>query len=137
MFIRRQLFLFILALGLFNASAFAQTETSARSAQAKSSAAAVTAASNAGGGVRFTAPAEALQLRLELYAAGGERVFDSGLRAGNVLDWQSSDAPQGLGDVYWDFKNYRGQWAKDPGSLLRSTLIPNKASVRASLHVDD
>ncbi|MDQ1611369.1 MAG: hypothetical protein QOG00_1300 [Pyrinomonadaceae bacterium] len=97
MFIRRQLFLFILALGLFNAGAFAQTETSARSAQAKSSAT-VTAASNAGGGVRFTAPAEALQLRLELYAAGGERVFDSGLRAGNVLDWQSSDAPQGLGD---------------------------------------
>jgi hypothetical protein len=98
MYIRRNLFLFILALSLFTANAFAQTETAAGSAQAQRAAeTTVTAAANAVG-VRFAAPADALQLRLELYAADGTRVYDSGARAGNVLDWKPSDAPQGVTD---------------------------------------
>jgi hypothetical protein len=97
MYLRRNLFLFILASSLFTANAFAQTETAAGSAQATRAETTVTAATNAVG-VRFAAPADALQLRLELYAADGTRVFDSGARAGSVLDWKPSDAPQGIAD---------------------------------------
>jgi hypothetical protein len=101
MFIRRQLALAILTLSLLTQT-FAQSAQTAQdgAAQAKPEAAATTAvtASVAGSGVRFAAPAAALQLRLEIYAANGERVFDSGARQGSVLDWQPADVAQGLAD---------------------------------------
>ncbi|HZS04977.1 MAG TPA: tail fiber domain-containing protein [Blastocatellia bacterium] len=50
----------------------------------------VTAAA-AGGRVRFAAPGEVVQLRLEVFAAGGEKLFDSDFRAGNLLDWPVED----------------------------------------------
>lgn len=37
--------------------------------------------------VRFVAPGTVLQLRLEVYNEAGEKVFDTELRGGNVLDW--------------------------------------------------
>jgi hypothetical protein len=86
-----------LTLILISTPAFAQTEQPAPNAQAAQQGAVT--ASVAGGGVRFAAPdGEALQLRVELYAANGERVFDSGTRPGSVLDWQPSDAGQGMAD---------------------------------------
>jgi hypothetical protein len=86
-------------LSLFTTQTFAQAEqTPAQSAQQGTPSAAAVTASVAGNGVRFAAPAEALQLRLELYAANGERVFDSGTRPGNVLDWQPADVAQGVAD---------------------------------------
>jgi trimeric autotransporter adhesin len=52
------------------------------------------AASSTNAGVRFVAPGEARRVRLEVYTATGERLFDSGFRAGGIYDWDG----QGLGD---------------------------------------
>jgi hypothetical protein len=73
------------------------TQNDDAAAPAKSSAAAVVASATEAG-ARFTAPAEALQIRLEVYAAAGERVFDSGARQGSILDWTPSDAGRALAD---------------------------------------
>jgi hypothetical protein len=97
---RRKLFFVILILSILTSNVFAQAESAAQPQQqdAASTTPAVVTASATGSGVRFAAPAGAVQLRLELYAANGERIFDSGVRQGSVLDWQTADAPQGVGD---------------------------------------
>jgi hypothetical protein len=41
--------------------------------------------------LRFAALGELLELRLEVIASTGDAVFDSGFKAGNVLDWQAAD----------------------------------------------
>ena len=91
----RYLSLVILFLLLFANAALAQTDTNAPGTQLN---APPVTASLAASGLRLVAPAQVSQLRLELYAANGERVFDSGQRPGNVLDWQPGDVPQGLAD---------------------------------------
>ncbi|HEX7314779.1 MAG TPA: tail fiber domain-containing protein [Pyrinomonadaceae bacterium] len=52
------------------------------------------AASSTTSGVRFVAPGAARRVRLEVYTADGSRVFDSGFRAGGILDWDG----RGLSD---------------------------------------
>ncbi len=52
------------------------------------------AASSTAAGVRFVAPGEARRVRLEVYTASGERLFDSGFRAGGIYDWDG----RGLAD---------------------------------------
>jgi hypothetical protein len=52
------------------------------------------AAASTASGVRFVAPGPARRVRLEVYTAAGERLFDSGPRAGSILDWDG----QGLAD---------------------------------------
>ena len=51
-------------------------------------------ASSTAAGVRFVAPGEARRVRLEVYAADGSRLFDSGFRAGGVYEWDG----RGLAD---------------------------------------
>ncbi|MCA1614711.1 MAG: hypothetical protein LC795_11330 [Acidobacteria bacterium] len=58
----------------------------------------VTAAATADGGVRFVAPAGALRMRLEVFSAAGEKVFDTGAREGGVLNWATGEAAQGGAD---------------------------------------
>src|SRR5438445_7739978 len=50
----------------------------------------VTAASS-GEAVRFSAPGNIIAMRVEIYAATGEKVFDSGQQEGNLLDWRWQD----------------------------------------------
>jgi hypothetical protein len=134
MFIRRNLFFAILALAIFTTNVLAQAESAARPSQqdapAATAAAAVTAATT-GSGVRFAAPAEAVQLRLELYTANGERVFDSGARQGSVLDWQPTDVPQGMGDGSYlcvlTVKDLQGKASQRIGTL---SLQSGRASVQ-------
>jgi hypothetical protein len=97
MFVRRYLFLASLALLLCTTSALAQPEPAATEGRPAAKTQTATAAV-ADKGIRFTAPAETAQLRLEIYSAAGERVFDSGPRPGSVLDWQPADVAQGLAD---------------------------------------
>src|SRR4051812_5772415 len=63
-------------------------------AQSAAAAAAVVTASSTASGVRFVSPSDARRIRLEVYTQAGERLFDSGLRAGNIVDWNA----QGLAD---------------------------------------
>jgi len=41
--------------------------------------------------VRFVAPGTVIQVRLEVYNEAGQKVFDTELRGGNVLDWLLQD----------------------------------------------
>jgi len=41
--------------------------------------------------VRITAPSSIVQMHLEVYAPGGEKVFDQEIRGGNVVDWHPQD----------------------------------------------
>src|ERR1041384_7980291 len=96
MYLRRYLFFAFIALSLLANQACAQTaDTDTQPSQTDSTAVTATVASNH---LRFAAPAQVLQLRLELYAATGERVFDSGVHQGNLFDWQTADVAQGLTD---------------------------------------
>jgi len=50
-------------------------------------------------GLRFTSADGSAGMRLEIYSAAGERVYDSGRRAGSILDMSAADAAQaGLAD---------------------------------------
>ena len=42
--------------------------------------------------VRFVAPGTVIQVRLEVYNEAGQKVFDTELRGGNVLDWLLQDS---------------------------------------------
>ena len=41
--------------------------------------------------VRFVSPGSVVQLRLEVYNEAGQKIFDTELRGGNVLDWHLQD----------------------------------------------
>src|SRR5687768_4137548 len=41
--------------------------------------------------VRFVSPGSVVQLRLEVYNEAGQKLFDTELRGGNVLDWHLQD----------------------------------------------
>ncbi len=64
---------------------FAQEQSTTNSNSSRS-AATITAAA-AADRVRFTAPSSVVQMRLEVYNANGEKVFDNEIRGGNVIDW--------------------------------------------------
>lgn len=67
----------------------------AGAAQQQSSTVAVVTAAGSASGVRFVAPGEARRIRLEVYSAAGERVFDSDFRAGGILDWDGAGLADG------------------------------------------
>lgn len=58
----------------------------------KSSNTTVTATVTSEGAVRLVSSADTIQTRVEIYSAGGERVYDSGARQGNVIDWKQAEA---------------------------------------------
>jgi hypothetical protein len=79
---------------LLSTAALAQSETAAQreAAPATVTAPAVTVSASAEA-VRFTSPEQVLQMRVEIYSASGELIFDSGLRQGNILDWKTATSP--------------------------------------------
>jgi hypothetical protein len=85
----------ILSLAIFANNALAQTE---KNEQSKPSSTPAVTASISAGGVRFAAPQGVLQIRLEIYSAAGEVMFDSSLRQGSILDWKVTDATQAMID---------------------------------------
>src|SRR5215203_188924 len=90
-----RLLIITLSLSLFTGSALAQNEKPIENQNTQ--AAAVTASAD-GAGVRFAASGQVLQVRLEIYSASGELVFDSGLRSGSVIDWKAADATKPVTD---------------------------------------
>lgn len=69
-------------------------------------------------GVRFAAFGAATEMRLEVYASIGERVFDSGFRKGALLDWSPAQGSSSLPDgAYLCVVTYR-----DLQSRLRQKL---------------
>jgi hypothetical protein len=79
----------LIVLSLTSSGVLAQTEKLTR---VQNSPTTITAAVS-GDGVRIAAPQSVVQMHLEVYAAGGEKLFDNEVRA-NVFDWhlQNSQA---------------------------------------------
>jgi hypothetical protein len=71
----------------------AQAQAGADTHKEQSPRSVVTAAASANG-ARFVSAEGARRIRLEVYTATGERLFDSDFRAGSILDWDA----QGLSD---------------------------------------
>jgi hypothetical protein len=109
------LLIITLSLILFTGSVLAQNEKPVESQSTQTQAPAVTASAD-GSAVRFAASGQVLQVRLEVYSATGELVFDSGLRNGSVIDWKAADATKPVADGSYltvvtvrDFNNKFGQ----------------------------
>ena len=82
----------------------------------------VTGSVAADGTVRMMAHGESLQVRMEIYAATGELVSDSGLRNGNIIDWKLTDAQQEMPDgtylVVVTVKDFKGNLNQRMTALL-------------------
>jgi hypothetical protein len=106
----------VLSLILLGNSVFAQDQKA--TAVAVSSSAAVTAAVIEPNAIRLSSPGEISNIRVEVYTANGELVFDSGLRQGNVLDWKLSESTQAIGDGAYLFV----VTTRDPQGKFRQRL---------------
>jgi hypothetical protein len=121
-----------LSIILFANSTFAQE--SATTTQAQPAPSLTVSAAVSDGGVRFAAPGQSLQMRLEIYNAGGELVFDSGARQGSILDWKLADAAQKLADGSYvsvvTVKDFQGKLRQRLGaiSLQSGQISLNKMS---------
>ena len=113
MFTRRHILSAILTISALHGYAGAQE--AGKPAQAQQPAA-VTAAPTTSG-ARFTAPGEALQLRLEVYTTSGERVYDSGPRPGGVLDWSAAGLADGQYISVLTVRDLKGRTARRLGAV--------------------
>jgi hypothetical protein len=87
--------------------------------------------------VRFTAPATVVQIRLEVYASSGKKLFDNELRGGNVLDWhlQNGQAEPLLDDTYLcvvTVKNLSGKITQRIGSVRVEKSVASLQPAAAS-----
>jgi hypothetical protein len=101
MFANRLLAVFCIFL-LTNA-ALAQTQTQSQTQSQtpiknESSAVVVTASVTASGAIRLAGPQQVSQMRLEVLNSTGDVVFDSGLRQGNVVDWNEASTAAAIVD---------------------------------------
>ncbi|HEY0375784.1 MAG TPA: tail fiber domain-containing protein [Pyrinomonadaceae bacterium] len=108
-----RLLIITLSLILFTGGALAQNE---KPVEAQTTQTPAVTASADGAAARFAASGQVLQVRLEIYSAAGELVFDSGLRAGSAIDWKAADAAKPVADGSYltvvtvrDFNNKFGQ----------------------------
>jgi len=101
-------------------TSYAGAQTALMQQQEKTATPAVTASAS-GAGARYTAPGEVLQIRLEIYSATGDVVFDSGQRAGSVIDWKIADVQQGMAEGSYlsvvTVRDLRGKLSQRLGSV--------------------
>jgi hypothetical protein len=88
----RHTFLILSSLLILAATATAQSAGAAR--EQRPAARSVVTAGASASGARFVSTEGARRMRLEVYTAAGERLFDSDFRAGSIIDWDG----QGLSD---------------------------------------
>ena len=88
---------------------------------------AVATASAETSGVRFVSPDGARRVRLEVYTAAGERLFDSGFRAGSIADWDASGVADGSYLCILTSEDLSGQLGR---TLSGVTLQGGRAAVR-------
>jgi phage shock protein A len=124
----------ILLSAIFTGYAGAQTMQVQQDAKASSPA---VTASASDGGARYTAPGGVLQVRLEIYAATGEIIFDSGQRAGSIIDWKVADVLQGMSDGSYlsvvTVRDLRGKYSQRLGSV---TLSGGSVTVARALETE-
>src|SRR5438876_2382882 len=120
-------FSLVAMLALFNFAASA----SLGQQQLPSSSAIVTAASS-GNVVRVSAPRNITHIRLEVFSAAGEKVFDSGNRDGNLLDWrwQDENAPACSADSYLCVVTVQSLSGKMSRKLANVSFANQQASLK-------
>ena len=139
MFVRR-LILFITLSSLFiSNSALAQSISTTQDQQ--STTATVTSSVSPDGTVRFTSPGEITGIRLEIYNATGQSVYDSGLRQGGIIDWKITDATQPMFDGSYvsvvTVKDLQGKLRQRLGALsVQSGQVALQALRADSLSVE-
>ena len=110
----------ILSLILLVNNVFAQDQAAA--GLTASSSTAVTASVTEPNTIRLSSPGEKLNIRLEVYTANGDLIFDSGLHQGNVLDWKLSEATQPAGDGTYLFvvtvRDLQGKFHQRLGNIV-------------------
>src|SRR5688572_6434369 len=84
--------------------------------------------------VRFVSPGTVVQLRLEVFNEAGQRLFDTELRGGNVLDWHLQDGagerlPAGSYATVLTIKSLSGRLSQRVGLV---TVNDEKAAVEAA-----
>ncbi|HYO62555.1 MAG TPA: tail fiber domain-containing protein [Pyrinomonadaceae bacterium] len=136
--LRHTLSILAFALLLTNV-AFAQTGGS-DAQERRPSASAVTAKVSAAG-VRFVSTDGAAQIRLEIYSATGERLFDSNYREGGILDWKVEDVKQGLTDGSYlsvvSVKDVEGKVSQKHGTIsLRGGRISLEVVSKGKLEAE-
>ena len=87
--------------------------------------------------VRFTAPGMVVQMRLEVYNANGERLFDNEIRGGNVIDWLLQDGrAQRLSDGSYlcviTTKSLSGRWGQKSGRLTIENTVATMHPIDAT-----
>jgi hypothetical protein len=87
--------------------------------------------------VRFAAPASVVQIRVEVYASNGKKLFDNELRGGNVLDWhlQNGQAEPLSDDTYLcvvTVKNLSGRITQRIGSVRVEKSVASLQPAAAS-----
>ncbi|HXD32112.1 MAG TPA: tail fiber domain-containing protein [Pyrinomonadaceae bacterium] len=103
-------------------SAFAQSTATTKTGE--SATVAVTASLSADA-VRVAAPSQVLQIRLEIYSANGDVMFDSGLKPGSIIDWKITDSTKAMADGSYLFvvtvRDFEAKYRQRFGGLsLRS-----------------
>jgi hypothetical protein len=88
---------------------------------------AVATASPDAPGARFVSPGEVRRVRLEVYTAAGERLFDSGFRAGGIVDWDAAGISDGSYLCVLTAEDLSGGLGR---SLSALTLQGGRATVR-------
>lgn len=96
-------------------------------AQAQASSGAIVTAAGSASGVRFVSPGEARRIRLEVYTASGERLFDSDFRAGGILDWDGAGLTDGSYLCVVTVEDLQGKTAR---RLSAVSIRSGRASVR-------
>jgi FtsZ-binding cell division protein ZapB len=117
--INRLLSLAVLFISLACSQVFAQTQDARTRVQASWITTAITPEQ-----VRYLAPLNVYQLRLEIYDAVGNRLYDSGAHFGNLLEWSWQDQQgQRLADGFYrglvTYKDFSGQTNQRAVTLRR------------------
>ncbi|MDT7777987.1 MAG: hypothetical protein QOC99_499 [Acidobacteriota bacterium] len=105
----------------------AQAQAGADTNRGQSPRPVVTAAASAKG-ARFVSAGEARRIRLEVYTAAGERLFDSDFRAGSIIDWDGEGLADGSYLCVVTIEDLQGGFGR---KLSAVTLQSGRASVRA------
>src|SRR5688572_27037600 len=91
--------------------------------------------------VRFVSPGSVVQLRLEVYNEAGQKLFDTELRGGNVLDWHLQDGagqrlPAGSYACVLTIKSLSGRLSQRMGLVTvneEKTAVETAAAAQLSL----
>jgi hypothetical protein len=132
MSVKRLVLMLTLSLMVSSANVLAQSQTTAKSGEA-STVAITASASN--GAVRIAAPAQVLQIRMEVFSADGELVFDSGMRPGSIVDWRVTDANKAMPDGSYLFvvtiRDFQAKYRQKLGTISLQSGQISLASQRS------